>query len=294
MKKSLLWMLAAVLTCGSMFTSCASNEDSPVQPEPPEPPVLPDQAAMFVQNVIDDGRYTPDVLKNGEEQILFLRLDVADYEEAKAEFLKLLPEGVAETAFEMSAQLPYSERTGYKLNAPQNNDIDSIAFAVTAPNMISLAGYAWVFLTDDMQEALQVNALVYMPQDSNDDLDNFMKAFMDIMPMCQPDPEDPTHIICTLPSMEVYTALVPAFITTKMMQTMTLTEEGDRMLTLTDKDGKSYGKLILVPKEEITDGSHFKYLLDEDLQASFKELLGIPSPVATISFVIAGTEPAAE
>ena len=81
MKKNLLWMLAAILTCGAMFTSCASNEDSPVQPEPP---VLPDQAAMFVQNVLADGRYTPAILAISGQEIPYLRLDVADYEEAKA------------------------------------------------------------------------------------------------------------------------------------------------------------------------------------------------------------------
>lgn len=26
MKKNLLWMLAAILTCGAMFTSCASED----------------------------------------------------------------------------------------------------------------------------------------------------------------------------------------------------------------------------------------------------------------------------
>jgi hypothetical protein len=80
MKKNLLWMLAAILACGSMFTSCTGNEDSPVQPEQP---VLPDQAAMFVQNVLADGRYTPTIMAVGEENLIYLRLDVADYEEAK-------------------------------------------------------------------------------------------------------------------------------------------------------------------------------------------------------------------
>jgi hypothetical protein len=66
MKKNLVWMLAAILACGSMFTSCISNEDSPVLPEPQE---KPDQAAMFVQNVISDGRYTPGVMSNGEANL---------------------------------------------------------------------------------------------------------------------------------------------------------------------------------------------------------------------------------
>ena len=51
MKKKLHWMLAAILTCGSMFTSCTSEEDNPVNPTP-DP--VPDEAAMFIQNVQND------------------------------------------------------------------------------------------------------------------------------------------------------------------------------------------------------------------------------------------------
>ena len=290
MKKNLLWMLAAILTCGSMFTSC-SNEDSPVQPDPP---VLPDQAAMFVQNVKADDRYTPGVLSYGTDNLYYLSLEVADAEEAKAEFLKLLPEGVAETAFDRPVENLYLKCTGYKLYAPQINDIDSISFEVIAQQMVSMMGYAWVELTDDLQEALHVDVIIYMPKSDNDDLNNFMKSFSNIMTMCQPDSEDPTHIICTMPSRDDYMNLAPAFITTKMMLTSKPTEEGNQVMTLTDNDGKSYGKLTLVPKANITDGSQLKYLLDEELQANFMELLGFPLPVAKISFFIAETEPAAE
>jgi hypothetical protein len=58
-------------------------------------------------------------------------------------------------------------------------------------------------------------------------------------------------------------------------------------MTLTDNDGNSYGKLTLVPKVNITDGAMLKYLLDEELQASFQQALGIPFPIAKISFFIA-------
>lgn len=284
MKKNLVWMLAAILACGSMFTSCISNEDSPVLPEPQE---KPDQAAMFVQNVISDGRYTPGVMSNGEANLFYLSLDVADAEEAKAEFLKLLPKGVEETAFEIPAQNLYIERTGYELNAPQVNGIDSITYEVITQQMISVMGYAWVELTGDLQEALQANVIIYKAKNDNDDMNNLVKSFMNIMSMCEPDSEDPTHIICTMPSREVYLDLAPAFITTKMVLSSKSTEEGNQIMTLTDNDGNSYGKLTLVPKVNITDGAMLKYLLDEELQASFQQALGIPFPIAKISFFIA-------
>jgi hypothetical protein len=284
MKKNLVWMLAAILACGSMFTSCNSNEDSPVLPEPQE---KPDQAAMFVQNVISDGRYTPGVMSNGEANLFYLSLDVADAEEAKAEFLKLLPKGVEETAFEIPTQNLYTESTGYELYAPQINGIDSISFDVITQQMISVMGYAWVELTGDLQEALQANVIIYKAKNDNDDMNNLVKSFMNIMSMCEPDSEDPTHIICTVPSREVYLDLAPAFITTKMVLSSKSTEEGNQIMTLTDNDGNSYGKLTIVPKVNITDGATLKYLLDEELQVSFQQALGIPFPIAKISFFIA-------
>ena len=284
MKKTFLWMLAAILACGSMFTSCISNEDSPVLPEPQE---KPDQAAMFVQNVISDGRYTPGVMSNGEANLFYLSLDVADAEEAKAEFLKLLPKGVEETAFEIPTQNLYIERTGYELNAPQVNGIDSITYEVITQQMISVMGYAWVELTGDLQKALQANVIIYKAKNDNDDMNNLVKSFMNIMSMCEPDSEDPTNIICTMPSREVYLDLAPAFITTKMVLSSKSTEEGNQIMTLTDNDGNSYGKLTLVPKVNITDGAMLKYLLDEELQASFQQALGIKFPIAKISFFIA-------
>ena len=291
MKKNLLWMLAAILTCGAMFTSCASNEDSPVQPEPP---VLPDQAAMFVQNVLSDGRYTPDVMTSAEGKLYYLCLHVADVEEAKAEFLKLLPEGVAETAFEIPVQSLYREVTGYELNAPQKNGIDSIAFEVITDRMVSMMGYAWVELSRDLQQALQANVIIYMPKADNDDLNNILMSFSNIMSMCQLDPEDPSHIICTMPSKEVYMNLAPAFITTKMVLTSVSTEEGNQVMTVTDNDGNSYGKMTLVPSANTSNGAQLQYLLDEDLQANFQEKSGMKMPIAKISFFVAEAEPAAE
>ena len=287
MKKNLLWMLASILTCGAMFTSCASNEDSPVQPEPP---VLPDQAAMFVQNVFADGRYTPGILSMGEDNLFYLSLEVADAEEAKAEFLKLLPEGVAETAFEIPVENIYRQSTGYKLNAPQINDIDSISFDVIAQQMVTLMGHAWVVLTDDLQQALQANVIIYMPKHDNDDLNNFISAFMNIMSMCQLDQEDPSHLICTMPSQDVYMNLVPAFITTKMMLSSVQTEEGNQLMTVTDNDGNSYGKVTLVSKTNTSNGAQLQYLLDEDMQANFQEKSGMKISISKISFFIAEAE----
>ena len=90
MKKSVLWVMAAILTCGFAITSCTNEIDNPVVPDPQ--PVVPDQASMFVKNVLDDERYTHDVLAVEGDSLNFLRLNVSGYEEATAEFLKLLPE----------------------------------------------------------------------------------------------------------------------------------------------------------------------------------------------------------
>jgi len=271
MKKNLLWMLAAILTCGAMFTSCASNEDSPVQPEPP---VLPDQAAMFVQNVLADGRYTPAILGVGGEEIVYLRLDVADYEEAKAEFLKLLPEGVAETAFEVNLHSMFVEGAGYALFAPQQNDIDSIAFMQVQPVMSTAAGIAWVELTPDLKEALQVNSIIYMQASSNDDMDSFVTALMAIVPYSTPDPEDRSHLICNVPSQEVYMDLVSTMLTTKMMGSAEYLEDGNMRMTLTDKDDKSYGKLTVLGQANRPADAINVFLFDEDLQASMAARIG--------------------
>lgn len=287
MKKNLLWMLASILACGAMFTSCASNEDSPVQPEPP---VLPDQAAMFVQNVFADGRYTPAIMAVGEENLLYLRLDVADYEEAKAEFLKLLPEGVAETAVEGDFYHGlFVEATDYTLFAPQKNASDSISFQKVQPLMNTAIGFAWVDMSPDLQEALQVEYIIYMLASSNDDLDNFVTCLMGIMPYSMPDPEDPNHLICYAPSKEVYMDTVIAMMTNKMVTSTEYLEDGNMRMTLSDKDDNSYGKLTVLRNESKPEDALNVFLFDEDLQASMAARIG--GAFTKLSFYLA---PAAE
>jgi len=287
MKKNLLWMLAAILTCGSMFTSCTSNEDSPVQPEPP---VLPDQAAMFVQNVLADARYTPAIMAAGEENLIYLRLDVADYEEAKAEFLKLLPEGVAETAVEGDFYHGlFVEATDYTLFAPQKNASDSISFQKVQPLINTAIGFAWVDLSPDLQEALQVEYIIYMLASSNDDLDNFVTCLMGIMPYSMPYPEDPNHLICYAPSKEVYMDTVVAMMTNKMVTSTEYLEDGNMRMTLSDKDDNSYGKLTVLRNESKPEDALNVFLFDEDLQASMAARIG--GAFTKLSFYLA---PAAE
>lgn len=47
MKKNLLWMLAAVLTCGLFMMSCAAHEDNPGSPTYPEEPQYPANFDVF-------------------------------------------------------------------------------------------------------------------------------------------------------------------------------------------------------------------------------------------------------
>jgi hypothetical protein len=283
MKKNFQWMLAAILTCGSMFSSCTGNLDSPVQPEPP---VLPDQAAMFVQNVIADGRYTPSVMVVGDEELAYLRLDVADNEEALAEFLKLLPEGVAATACEDEFHHGmFVESTGYALYAPQQNDIDSIFFMEVQPVMSTVAGIAWVELTPDLKEALHVNNIIYMQASSNDDMDNFVASLMGLMPYSKPDPEDPSHLICTVPSPEVYTDLIKEMLTNKMMSSSEYLEDGNLRMTLSDKNDNSYGKLTVLGQGNRPEDAINVFLFDEDLQTSMAAKIG--GAFAKLSFYFA-------
>ena len=87
--------------------------------------------------------------------------------------------------------------------------------------------------------------------------------------------------------------LAPAFITTKMVLTSVSTEEGNQVMTVTDSDGNSYGKMTLVPSANTSNGAQLQYLLDEDLQANFQEKSGMKMPIAKISFFVAEAEPAA-
>ncbi len=163
------WMLAAILICGAgMVTSCSTN-DNPIIDDPE--PALPDQAFMFVQNVQNDSRYVADIMEasspEGETAMSkVIRLEVNSYEEAQEEFLKLLPEGVAETAFVIEDFYKglFTEATGYRLNAPATNDEDVIAFSKVYDFMTSIIGFAWVQLTPDLQEAFDAEMIVYMPK----------------------------------------------------------------------------------------------------------------------------------
>ena len=249
----------------------------------------PDEAAQFVQNVQADGRYSPAVLAVGEDSYDYLRLDVASYDEACAEFLKLLPEGVAETAFDAPAVGGmFTEATGYLLNAPQLGVVDSIVFTKVLPAMNSLVGFAWVPLTEDLREALETDFIIYMPATSNDDMDNFVQSLLAVMPYSKVDPGDPTHLICTVATKEQYIELAPAFLTTKMMSTWKPLENGDSEFTLTDKDGNSYGKLIVVAKENVQDDALNLFLFDEALQASMTEKIG--GALAKLSFYLAAPD----
>ena len=84
--------------------------------------------------------------------------------------------------------------------------------------------------------------------------------------------------------------LVPAFITTKMMLSSVQTEEGNQLMTVTDNDGNSYGKVTLVSKTNTSNGAQLQYLLDEDMQANFQEKSGMKISISKISFFIAEAE----
>ena len=180
MKKNLLWMLAAILACGSMFTSCTNGVDNPVTPIPDPGP---DEAGMFIQNVLSDGRYTKDYMGVQGDGIDYLRLDVGSYEEALVEFMKLLPEGVAATAYEETVKGADSA-VGFVLNAPMNNDLDSIVIAKIKEPLVPMTGYAWVYLTPDIQKALNVKMITVVKVTAR-------RLIMPIIILLQPDPPVP-------------------------------------------------------------------------------------------------------
>ena len=290
MKKSILWMMAAILTCGFATTSCTdgvNGVDNPVVPIPE--PAQPDQASMFVENIKADGRYTPAKLAVGGRDVDILRLDVADFEAAKAEFLKLLPEGVETTAFERTKfSEMFVEATYYLLNAPQENRKDSITFYKVLPAMNGLVGYAWIEMPSDIKKALNVTNVIYMQAASNDDMDAIAKAILTITPFSKPDTQDPTNLVCTVPNQEKYTELITPFLTTKMMGTATPTADGNTEFTLTDNDGKSYGKLTVLGKDNKPADVINMLILDEDLQKSLASKLG--GAFSKITFCLAKSE----
>ena len=287
MKKSILWMMAAILTCGFTTVSCTTGVDNPVVPIPE--PEQPDEASMFVQNIKADGRYTPAKLAVGGQEVDYLRLDVADFEAAKAEFLKLLPEGVETTAFERTSYSEmFVEATYYLLNAPQENRKDSITFYKVLPGMNGFVGYAWIELPSDIKKALNVTSVIYMQAASNDDMEAITKAILTITPFSKPDPEDPTNLVCTVPNQETYTELITPFLTTKMMGTATPTADGNMEFTLTDNDGNSYGKLTVVGPTNKPEDVINILLFDEDLQKSMASKLG--GAFSKITFCLAMQE----
>jgi len=280
------WMLAAILICGAnMVTSC-SLDDNPVDPEPE----MPDQVAMFVQNVLSDTRYKADKIQatspdGASASSDVIRLDVSGYDEALEEFLKLLPEGVAETAFEIEDfyQGIYSESVGYRLNDPANGGEQVIALNKVRDYMSFMIGYAWVQLTPELQEILNADFIVYMPTEDEDDMSNFVDCLMKFAPYCQPDMDDMTHLICTFPTYESYLDGVLSFLSSRMMMSAQPTEEGDMVLEVADNNGNLYGLLTVLSAEHRGDALNV-FLLDEDLQASLASRIGIS--FSKISFYV--------
>ena len=268
MKKILLTMLAAILTCSAMFTSCTNNQDNPVTPTPDPGP---DEVGMFVQNVLNDNRYQRHAyIKN------CLRLDVDSYEEAMAEFLKLLPEGVAATAFkdEGESVTGVDEAIGFLLNAPKLNKKDTVFFCKSSEGYEQMVGYAQVYMDTDIMEALGEKFILYLPS-VVDDMIHFTNSFINIMPYCQIDPEDTGHLICTAPSASdaFYWAL--EFISAKMSDNMTKLENGDAVMPLADGQGNSYGYMTIVNANNMPEGVKMIFLFDDDLKANMENILQI-------------------
>lgn len=245
---------------------------------------------MFVQNVQNDSRYVADIMEasspEGETAMSkVIRLEVNSYEEAQEEFLKLLPEGVAETAFVIEDFYKglFTEATGYRLNAPATNDEDVIAFSKVYDFMTSVIGFAWVQLTPDLQEAFDAEMIVYMPKAEEDDLANFINCLVNILPYSVPSPENPTAIICTCPSTEMYMEAALNFITTKMMATAQPTEDGNLSVSLTDSSGNLYGHMIVLSAANRGDALSV-YVMDEALQVALLEKIGLP--LSKISFYL--------
>ena len=282
------WMLAAILICGdNMVTSCSIDDNPVTDPEP----TLPDQAYMFVQNVLGDTRYVADVMEAtspGGATVMskVIRLEVSSYEEAKEEFLKLLPEGVAETAFVIEDYYMglFTESTGYYLNVPGADEAALVTFNRLYDMMASILGYAWVQMTPELQEALGAEMIVYMPKAEDDDMANFINCLMKILPYSTPDPEDPTAIICTCPSVEMYMDAVLGFISLKMMSAARLMEDGNMNVPLTDASGNLYGNMIVLSDENRGDALNV-FIMDDALQAALAAQIGMP--ISKISFFLA-------
>jgi hypothetical protein len=285
MKKNLLWMLAAILTCGAMFTSCTNGLDNPVYPAPDPGP---DEASMFIQNVLNDNRYQlvySDALEGN-----YIRLDVDSYEEAMAEFLKLLPEGVAATAYEYIWEKPNNlaeETTGFSLNAPLNNDKDSIFICQTRKGLEQALGYAYASFTPDIIEALGVTMIVYMPSEK-DDLNFVINALMELLPYCKPDPEDMGNLICTAPSPDEAQIMALSFFNQKMVTVVTRDENGNAVVPLSDSQGNSYGHITNTAAKNLPEGIYGIVIFDDELRANMEKVLQVG--FSKVTFIVAPAE----
>ena len=56
-------------------------------------------------------------------------------------------------------------------------------------------------------------------------------------------------------------------------------------LILTNSAGKSYGKMIILSRDKLTDGAFNRFLFDEDLQASMAAVIG--GAFSKITFLLA-------
>lgn len=243
---------------------------------------------MFVQNVLNDNRYQRDYSVALADY--YIRLDVSDYEEAEAEFLKLLPEGVAATAFKHDVEPTplYQEIIAYSLNAPMVNDKDTIGFCKTGEGMVQMLGHAYVSLTPDITEKLGAPYIMFMPS-ADDDMAHFIDVLTNIiMPYCQLDPDDAEHLICRVPSYDDAAYFAASFVTMKMSEGATLNENDDRVLPLTDGQGNSYGHMIMVHRDNTPEDVSIMYLFDDDLKANMEKILQIG--FSKLSFIIAPAE----
>ena len=272
MKKNIFLMLAAILTCGTMFTACSAELDYPVAPTPDPGP---DEAGMFIQNVLSDSRYKMTSWGEISEGEYYLRLDVNSYEEAMAEFHKLLPEGVAATAFEYEDDTEFGVESiiGYSLNAPRMNDKDSIAICKTVQGLEPVGGYAQVYLTPDISEALHVSNILYMPA-SNDDLDILINSITNVLPYSKIDPDDTGHLICTA-SRDESLPLLLSFFTESLVAGSTLNDNNETVFTLVDKQGNKYGHMIVPSMQDAPENVMGILLFDDELKANMEKKLKI-------------------
>lgn len=145
-------------------------------------------------------------------------------------------------------------------------------------------GYAWVYLSPEIKEALNVSYIIYMAS-TDDDMVNFLNALTAALPYCTLDPEDPEHLICTVPSREVGSKLMMSFVTTKMATSATINENNEMVMEVTDAKGNSCGHLIGVNTNNLPEGVSGMYLFDDELKAKMAETL--PRGFSKMSIIVA-------